>query len=198
MDRILLKIRNDGEGCWLHTVSRKRRSFLRLYISNKLVEQIDSENRGTAIFDGENFAQITYIKDKVDIRFFWLFYTGSGTFEGYEETVRIPREIFTKALKNKGEYKCLSVKRKSHPRIEFRSKKNLSAAVANKTVRKKLSRFFVDHFAWPGSDKIIIYDDFVSYSFYFEEYKGDTCGICGGIILHGQDNLATAHYEIHT
>ena len=198
MDRILLKIRNDGTGCWFHTVSRNRKGYKNLFISKQTAEQF-TEKKAIPVFDGQHFARIQYISsNKVEIRFFWMFSTGDHTFKGFEENVRIPREIFEQVLEQEGKYKCLSEKGKSYPQIEFRSKNNLSAAVANKTVRKKLSRFFVDHFVWPGSDKIIIYDDFVSYSFYFEEYKGDTCGICGGIILHGQDNLATAHYEIHT
>ena len=197
MDRILLKMRNDGTGCWFHTVSRNRKGYKNLFISKQTAEQF-TEKKAIPVFDGQHFARIQYIDNKVEIRFFWMFNTGNHTFKGYEESVQIPREIFERTLEQEGKYKCLSEKGKSYPQIEFRSKNNLSSAVANKTVRKKLSHFLANKFAWPRSDKIIIYDDFVPYSFYFEEYKGDTRGLCGGIILHGKEKLATAHYEMHT
>ena len=36
------------------------------------------------------------------------------------------------------------------------------------------------------------------YSFFFEEYTPYGRGICGGIILHGAEDLAKAQYSVHT
>lgn len=45
---------------------------------------------------------------------------------------------------------------------------------------------------------ILIYDDGAPYSFFFEEVTPRGTGICGGIILHGADNLQKAQYSVHT
>lgn len=47
-------------------------------------------------------------------------------------------------------------------------------------------------------EKIVIYDDGQPYSFFFEEYTPYGRGICGGIILHGAEDLAKAQYSVHT
>ena len=54
------------------------------------------------------------------------------------------------------------------------------------------------HFQWRGTEKIVIYDDGLPYSFFFEEYTPYGRGICGGIILHGAEDLAKAQYSVHT
>ena len=54
------------------------------------------------------------------------------------------------------------------------------------------------HFQWRDAEKILIYDDGAPYSFFFEEVTPRGTGICGGIILHGADNLQKAQYSVHT
>lgn len=46
--------------------------------------------------------------------------------------------------------------------------------------------------------KVEPYDDGAPYSFFFEEVTPRGTGICGGIILHGADNLQKAQYSVHT
>ena len=36
------------------------------------------------------------------------------------------------------------------------------------------------------------------YSFFFREYRGGQALMCGGLILHGQDDMGKAYYGIHT
>lgn len=36
------------------------------------------------------------------------------------------------------------------------------------------------------------------YSFFFREFRGGRAGICGGLILHNQDDIFKAYYNIHT
>lgn len=92
----------------------------------------------------------------------------------------------------------LSVDERGMPQIEFQSRKNLQAVAEIKVLRKKLGGFLDRHFAWKGSRKIVVYDDFVPYSFFFREERVSGTGICGGIILHGQENLKKACYGMHT
>lgn len=80
----------------------------------------------------------------------------------------------------------------------FKSRKNLHAALANGVIRRKLIRFLRDQFRWAYAEKIEIYDDFMPYSFFFRETRGGETGLSGGIILHGQEDMKTAYYSIHT
>ena len=84
------------------------------------------------------------------------------------------------------------------PKLEFCGKENLHAALENKTVRRKLVKFLRDNFWWKSASKICFYDDFLSYSFTFREFRNGKPGMCGGLILHGQENLDRAYYSIHT
>lgn len=82
--------------------------------------------------------------------------------------------------------------------IVFKSRKNLHAALANGIIRRKLIRFLRDQFRWAYAEKIEIYDDFMPYSFFFRETRGGETGLSGGIILHGQEDMKTAYYSMHT
>ena len=76
--------------------------------------------------------------------------------------------------------------------------RNLRDVVANVTVRRKLARFLSRNFRYRNVTEIRMFNDFVPYSFFFREMIGEQSGICGGVILHGQNDLKTAKYSIHT
>ena len=84
------------------------------------------------------------------------------------------------------------------PQIVFDSRKNLRAALANGVIRRKMVRSLRDQFRWPLSDRIELFDDFVPYSFGFREIRNGKTEICGGLILHRQDDMTNAYYGIHT
>ena len=83
----------------------------------------------------------------------------------------------------------LTIKDYRNPVIEFQSRKNLKAVVSEPILRKKLGKFLSCHFAWKSSTRIVVYDDFEPYSFFFREERQTGMGICGGIILHDRNNL---------
>ena len=96
-------------------------------------------------------------------------------------------------------WKTLSIDNScKRPQLVFKSKKNLHNAIANGTIRRKLVRALRDEFHWPQSERIEFYDDFVPYNFSFREIKNGKFAMNGGLILHGQENMKTAHYSIHT
>ena len=45
---------------------------------------------------------------------------------------------------------------------------------------------------------IVLTDDYLPYSFFFEGYMVQGAKTCGGVILHGEENIQTAKYGIHT
>ena len=96
-------------------------------------------------------------------------------------------------------WNALSAPEPRGPRMVFRSRKNLKAVVRNKVICHKFAKELTSHFHWRGSDEIVIYDDSLPYSFFFEERINGRTGICGGIIFHNEDNdLAKASYGVHT
>ena len=48
------------------------------------------------------------------------------------------------------------------------------------------------------ADEIHLFNDFVPYSFFFREYRNGQPVVCGGLILHGQEDMSKAYYGIHT
>lgn len=83
-------------------------------------------------------------------------------------------------------------------RFEFHSRQNLHQIAQRPLLRHKLGKTLEHHFQWRDAEKILIYDDGAPYSFFFEEVTPRGTGICGGIILHGADNLQKAQYSVHT
>jgi hypothetical protein len=75
---------------------------------------------------------------------------------------------------------------------------NLRAAIGNAQVRHKLGKALMTNFDWPDADEIHLYNDFTPYSFFFREFRGEKSCLCGGLILHGQEDMSKAYYGIHT
>ena len=94
--------------------------------------------------------------------------------------------------------KLLAMKGARLPKVEFHSREHLKEVVERPVLRKKLGKLLANHLEWRGSIRIMVYDDFVPYSFFFREERDNGTGLCGGIILHGQEDMKKAHYGIHT
>ena len=124
-----------------------------------------------------------------------------GTISGRQDTFEIP-------LADLGGFLCcsepgdcdkwLNMKPISNPKIIVRDTKNLREIANHPIYRKKFAKFMRNAFQWRCAF-IELYNDFVPYSFFFKEkYADGSSGICGGVILHGQDNPSKAYYSIHT
>jgi len=203
MQRILIKMDCDEKGCYIKTVSRENRTSQRFFILREEAEEV--EERGRGIFqDSFSFARIWIQEDcrsgkHVRINFFWAKSGGDGCYTGRKESISIPYPVFQEAFSGKNIHlKCLSLPEKRTPKIEFESRRNLKAVMEHPKLRRKLGRFLSRNFQWNGSEKIVLYDDFLPYSFTFCEYRDHGQGIVGGIILHGQEHLGTAQYSMHT
>ena len=92
----------------------------------------------------------------------------------------------------------LSIPEQNRPKLEFHSRKNLKAVVENPILRHKLGKFLDQHFNWYNYERIVLTDDYLPYSFFFEGYMVQGAKTCGGVILHGEENIQTAKYGIHT
>lgn len=95
-------------------------------------------------------------------------------------------------------WRLLSIPEQNRPKLEFHSRKNLKAVVGNPILRHKLGKFLDQHFNWYNYERIVLTDDYLPYSFFFEGYMVQGAKTCGGVILHGEENIQTAKYGIHT
>lgn len=206
-NRIMIKL-SASEGCIrLRTFSREYRSPHGFVFTEKELLELE-EKRYMMVSDIHSFAKLALKKtmgqgDILEICFTWLSDAGGGKVSGRMEDVRLPygkfRGLVQESREKGTQARALSLGGHGSPRIQFQSRQNLKAVAGSKKLRKKLGKFLGKHFlVWKGSRKITVYDDFLPYSFTFREQTPYGNGMCGGIILHGQENLEKAYYGIHT
>ncbi len=140
----------------------------------------------------------------LEFSFTWLKDAGRDSVSGYTERIRLPYEPFRSYAAGEKEnidgtrWRLLSIPEQSRPKLEFHSRKNLKAVVENPILRHKLGKFLDQHFNWYNYERIVLTDDYLPYSFFFEGYMVQGTKTCGGVILHGEEDIQTAKYGIHT
>ncbi len=204
-DRTMVKV-GATENCLVfRTVTKQRKSPRSFYVLRSDLERLAQHGSVTAN-DIHCFAvfQRNRAGGLVCIHFSWLQQSGANGLAGYEETVHLPYDELMAFAAQSGqdpgatEWKVLSVEDAPMPRMIFQSTENLHAALSHRTVRRRLVRFLRDNFKWPWSEEIRFYNDSQPYSFFFREFRNGRPSICGGLILHGQENMDKAYYSIHT
>ena len=207
-DSILVKVSCSEELLYLHTISRRHKSPYRFAILRDTLEQLEREpGRQIIVADCGCYAALRLTRaldgEMLVIRFSWLQSAGADSLRGYEEWVRLPYRRFHECVEAGTDmagwnWSQLSVPEKVTRRFEFHSRQNLHQIAQRPLLRHKLGKTLEHHFQWRDAEKIHIYDDGAPYSFFFEEVTPRGTGICGGIILHGADNLQKAQYSVHT
>ena len=206
-DSVLVKVSCSEELLYLHTISRRHKSPYRFAILRDTLEQLEREpGRQIIVADCGCYAALRLTRaldgEMLVIRFSWLQSAGADSLRGYEEWVRLPYRRFHECVEAGTDmagwnWSQLSVPEKVTRRFEFHSRQNLHQIAQRPLLRHKLGKTLEHHFQWRDAEKILIYDG-APYSFFFEEVTPRGTGICGGIILHGADNLQKAQYSVHT
>ncbi|MBD5118913.1 MAG: DUF4120 family protein [Clostridiales bacterium] len=186
------------------------KSLQRFYITYSELDRLQSE--GSIITnDIHSFARLRLDehRDRLTFEFTWLSGCGFDRVEGVEQTVHLRWGKFRDFLdaahqpdcpeKNKV-FRAISLDaRRGRPRLVFDGNRaNLRAAIGDPRVRHKLGKALMANFNWPDADEIHLTNDFMPYSFFFREYRNGQAGMCGGLILHGQEDMDKAYYGIHT
>lgn len=201
--RTMISIKAYENSVYLKTYSRDFRCSKNFCLLKKDVQKLISEE-AIIVKDVCSFAELHCWKDvnhnrNVNIRFLWLENIRNGKYEGYDETICLPQEILYKALlESEYEHKLLSRTQAIPSKIEFHSRQNLKDIISQPIIRHKFVKFLEKNLNWKNYERFDLYDDFLPYSFMFDGYTSYGAGLSGGIILHGQDNLNTAYYSIHT
>ena len=205
--RTMVKISAEKDVVTLRTFSREYRSSQRFFIMRCDLEELNVKGK-VIVADIHSFAILRLCQtpdglDVIDIKFSWLSDAGGHRLSGKEERVRLSYESFLtcieESLRVGGQNrKLLSVQPGKKPKIEFSSRSHLKEVANRKRLRRQLGKFLDQHFDWENAQSIFITDESIPYSFFFTEHTVHGTGICGGIILHGQDDMKKATYGIHT
>ena len=208
-DRTMIKVRCSKNLLDIRTISRNQKSPRSFAILRSELQQLEQRPESRLIsHDCGSYAALRLTKGPdgmrvLEIRFTWLLEDGAEQVHGWKEDVRLdygPFHAFAEAGEEMdgAEWRQLSIPEKVIRRYEFPSRKNLHEIARRPTLRRKLGKVLDRHFQWKDTERIAIYDDGQPFSFFFQEYTNSGPGICGGIILHGADNLPKAQYSIHT
>lgn len=204
-DRILVKAYANEHGIDFRTITRARKSPHRFYVLRSILARLEREPYIVA-HDIYSFAVLRRdsYRGTLTIDFTWLRGTARAL-SGWEETVILPyAELmgFIRASAQEGgpeTWRALSLDvSKWRPQLVFEAKETLHNVLENATIRHKLFRCLNSQFRWPDSDQICFYNDFAPYSFFFRETRRGQQGICGGLILHGREDMSKAYYSVHT
>ena len=177
-DRTLVKLRCNKEMLDIRTVSWTRKSPYSFSILRSELQQLEQRPQNRLISgDCGSFAVLRLTQrpgdmKMLEIRFTWLQEIGAGKVHGWQENIRLPYEPFHVFVENGedmdgAEWHHLSVPEMLMPRYEFHSRKNLHEVARRPVLRRKLGRVLGRHFQWRGTEKIVIYDDGLPYSFFF-------------------------------
>ena len=206
-DSTLVRCRCSESLVDIWTISRRRKAPHRFAVLRSELQKLE-EDRHIIVTDLNSFADLRLWErydgiQMLTVEFTWLSQRAGGEVSGWSERVHIPYErLHEFAISPEDIDGCtwdqLSVSHTKFPRIEMRSRRNLHEVVKRPVLRHKLAKIISSHFQWPGSEKIIITDDSLPFSFFFEEIRQKGEGICGGIILHDAGDLRKAHYSVHT
>lgn len=191
----------------IRTISPRFKSPQRfIFLKSELGEL--EKKRFLVSSDSNSYATLRLSKvpgggETMQIYFSWLNDVGNNILSGRSETMWLPYERFHQISVDDGamdgqEWSVLSLNESYRPHIQFRSRRNLHAVAEHPLLRHKLGVFLSRSLQWHDSEEIILTDDSIPYSFFFVEKTPYGDGICGGVILHGQEDLAKAYYGIHT
>lgn len=205
--RILLHAHADENTVWFRTVSARVKSPRRFCVTYDELDRLRSDGQ-IITNDIHCFlqARLDGRRDLAIFDFTWLTGHCFDRVEGFEQTVRLRWSKFQAFLEEcrqpcgPRDFKALSLDApRDRPRLVFDgSRANLRAAINEPTVRRKLGKALMANFNWPGADEIRLYNDFVPYSFFFREIRDGQASMCGGLILHDQEDMTKAYYGLHT
>ena len=206
-NRILLYAHADENTIHFRTVSARMKSPQRFYITYGELDRLQRDGH-IITNDIHSFARLWLDerRDRITFDFTWLTGRSFDRVEGDEQTIHLCWSAFRAFLEDcrqpdgPRDFKALSLDVSKHrPRLVFDGNRaNLRAAIDNPQVRHKLGKALMTNFQWPDADEVRLYNDCTKYSFFFREYRGGQALMCGGLILHGQEDMGKAYYGIHT
>ncbi len=206
-DRILFHACANDNTISVRTYAPGTRSPQHFYITYDELDRLQCCGR-IIVSDIHSFAKIRLDErhDRVTFDFTWLIGHVHDRVEGAEQSVHLHWSRFQAFIQDcrlpdgPKEFRAVSLDaHKGRPKLVFDGNRdNLKAAISDQRVRHKLGKALMANFNWSDSEEVHIYNDFVPYSFFWREFRNGRPCLCGGLILHGQEDMSKAYYGIHT
>ena len=210
-DHVLVKFYASEHYINIRTITHQRKSPLSFDLAREQFTELEATGN-VLIQDGHSFAHFRLIDAgaTVQIDFTWLSAYSDETVKGYTQTVKLDYDCLAgwiwDSLEENGptrwtmyysDHTCRRAK------LDFSSpgaQETIRRILAVPVLRHKFSRAVRDNFQWPNDGDCVVrfFADYDRYSFFFQEQRGGEDRICGGLILHHHDGLATAKYSVHT
>lgn len=209
---ILVKFHASEHFISFRTITRQRKSPHSFNLPRSAFIELESAG-SIVVNDGYSFANIRLSKDGslVQFNFTWLRKYGDNTVNGFTQTVTLDYWDLSRhgtdslRVDRPDDWSMMSIRDpEKHPKLDFHApgaQRTIREILAVPVLRHKLTRAIRDNFKWPypsGDHIIRFYADGDRYSFFFREYLDGKEGICGGLILHGQEDMSKAYYGLHT
>ena len=207
MERTMLKLSVRDGYVIFQTYSRQNGRSSQFYVAAEILDTLEQSGKAVAMDDPHCIKLHTHLDrngvERLCVQITWLSVSGNDHVHGRKEFLDVDYAKFKAAMEKsrveQGAWQTLlTLPEEGKPPIRMESKANLKKVLKNRTLKKKLGRFLASNFKWKSAKCIHICDDYLPYSFFFWEEFEDGRGISGGIILHGQEDLRKAYYEIHT
>ena len=211
-NHVLVKFYSTEHYISIRTITRDRKSPFSFDLPHPMFTELEASG-DILVQDCYSFARFRLVDEgaTVQIDFTWLSRYEDGTTKGYVQTVKLDYDelathIWNSLPGNDGPTRWTmyySDHTKPRAKLDFSSpgaQQVIREVLAVPVLRHKLTRAVRDNFHWPndGNCTVHFYSDIGRYDFFFREQRGDRDGICGGLILHHHDGLATAKYSVHT
>ena len=206
-NRIMLLAEANENTVSVRTVSARMKSPQHFYFCYSEFDRLQQDGR-IVTDDIRSFAKLRLDRgrDRITFDFTWLSGYGADRVEGAEQTVTLCWSKFQTFLNDcrqpdgPRKFKAISIVSHDRPKLVFTGgRENLRAAIAHPHIRHKLGKALATNFNWPCADEVRLANDFVPYSFFFQEFRNGRPCLCGGLILHSQEeDMGKAYYGIHT
>lgn len=153
-------------------------------------------------FDFYNYFQTHISNDNKIIRIVYADLNSSlKTIHDYTIPVELFRNVFETCSGLK-ERKIIKLKyQDKKASLVMQESKNLPAVLGNKLIKRKFVKA-LNSLLDTCHDKVVLYDDFVKYSFGFAKYIDGKRHYNGGLICHkdynNPDDIAKMNYSVHT
>jgi len=202
-ENTLVKVTASEDRISFRTVSRSYKSPPRFVILRSALKRLADES--CMVSDLSSFASLWHVQGTNDLHicFSWLS-DHNGTLSGRKELIRLPfcetMRFLHDSISPDGpkERAFLSFGRLADPWLHFDAPNNLKNVLAVPLLRRRLVRFLRDHFHWRNGGEVRFFDDCDPFSFTFREYLPGRTGLCGGVVLHREEDLKNAYYSLHT
>lgn len=183
----------------------KGRSSEFLVLKEKFDELINGETKTIMDKDISNYIRVNKntFDNSLEFEITWLSEDGRNNVRGKIERFEIDINDFNNFYNSDEEdFVTLNKPKKKRKTItEFQCNEKVKSVILNPALKRGFIKQLMRLQEW-GFDSLVVYGDYMDYSFYWEGYIDNKRNMNGGVIFHKDnaepENLYKGRYQIHT